>query len=207
MSLVGDGSLFPVVLLRCSLRRTPTARRLPGITARKSPFRKHALTCGLKSVGTLATNLLTRQLNTLILSFRLVRNLSLNSICYAVRSPTSEYDGLRYFVAELIIGCQHQKFDTLSPFATRNQSIPCAPLRKQTSQPFLRYQFQNTRPKLISNCSKKRGKEKLSCSPPTPRVPCQVVTTCRRSETHQGMVDSRYWRYSVMSSTFWQRSV
>ena len=28
--------------------------------------------------------LLTRQLNTLILSFRLVRNLSLNSICYAV---------------------------------------------------------------------------------------------------------------------------
>jgi len=46
--------------------------------------------------------LLTRQLNTLILSFRLVRNLSLNSICYTVRSPTSEDDGLRYFVAELI---------------------------------------------------------------------------------------------------------
>jgi hypothetical protein len=46
--------------------------------------------------------LLTRQLNTLILSFRLGRNLSLNSFCYAARSPTSEDDGLRYFVAALI---------------------------------------------------------------------------------------------------------
>jgi hypothetical protein len=33
---------------------------------------------------------------------RLMENLSLNSICYAVRSPTSEDDGVRYFVAGLI---------------------------------------------------------------------------------------------------------
>jgi len=32
-----------------------------------------------------------------------MENLSLNSICCAVRSPTSEDDGLRYFVAELIV--------------------------------------------------------------------------------------------------------
>jgi hypothetical protein len=43
-----------------------------------------------------------RQSNTRILSFRLVRNLSLLSMYDAVRSPTSEDDGLRYFVAGLI---------------------------------------------------------------------------------------------------------
>jgi len=56
-----------------------------------------------KNVALLMTVLVTRQLNTLILLFRLGRNLSLNSFCNAVRSPTSEDDGLRYFVAELLV--------------------------------------------------------------------------------------------------------
>jgi hypothetical protein len=93
-----------------------------------------------------------------------------------------------------------KQFDTLSPlspFATRNQSIPCDPLRKQTSQPLLGYKagvdFEPPR-------EKGEGETVLFSFPP--RVLYQFVTTCRRLERHQGMVDSRYCRYSVMSSTF-----
>ena len=56
--------------------------------------------------------LLTRQTNTEIMSFRLVRNLSLFPIRSAVRSPTSGDDGLLYLLARLIVS---RSFHNLFP--------------------------------------------------------------------------------------------